>query len=426
MKKFLTILLLLTGIIASAQSVPDNLISRRLKENPHRAGLNIHNYEFAPLYDTPAPKGYKPFYISHYGRHGARTSSDGHEITNLQRQLEAASAQGALTADGEYVLGVTRELAKRHLGMNGHLTKRGRWEHKMLAQRMYKRYPAVFRKGSKKIFAASSTVPRCIVSMNSFTNSLVRLQKDLDIDVETGEVFKEYIAKGASKAQDEEGKRYIKEQLLSKIDVDTMVVLTKLLKDPEDGAKYFNNSTKFTKRLFAVARSAEALGVEDDLFRFLPEDFVYYRTEAGSMQIYFCQANCPAFGNERLSRNASLVRDIIERADEAIEKGEPCADLRFGHDWPFLGLVSYFGLEGVSARMDLETARNVWDASLYTPFAANMQIIFYKAKGKDILVKFLMNEKETLIPELTAVQGPYYKWDDVKSMCAKPVEERFN
>ena len=52
--------------------------------------------------------------------------------------------------------------------------------------------------------------------------------------------------------------------------------------------------------------------------------------------------------------------------------------------------------------------------------------LYTNKKGKDILVKFLMNEKETLIPELTAVQGPYYRWEDVKAMCEKPVNERFN
>lgn len=44
-----------------------------LKEDPTRSVNLHHNYE-APskIVDTPAPKGYKPFYVSHYGRHGSR------------------------------------------------------------------------------------------------------------------------------------------------------------------------------------------------------------------------------------------------------------------------------------------------------------------------------------------------------------------
>ena len=44
-----------------------------LKEDPTRSVNLHHNYE-APskIVDPPAPKGYKPFYVSHYGRHGSR------------------------------------------------------------------------------------------------------------------------------------------------------------------------------------------------------------------------------------------------------------------------------------------------------------------------------------------------------------------
>ena len=37
---------------------------------PERAGGIYHSYEYLPGPAVPAPKGYVPFYISHYGRHG--------------------------------------------------------------------------------------------------------------------------------------------------------------------------------------------------------------------------------------------------------------------------------------------------------------------------------------------------------------------
>lgn len=50
------------------------------------------------------------------------------------------------------------------------------------------------------------------------------------------------------------------------------------------------------------------------------------------------------------------------------------------------------------------------------PFAANVQMIFYRsAKNPDVLVKFLVNERETAIPAIQPVQGPYYRWEDVKT-----------
>ena len=52
--------------------------------------------------------------------------------------------------------------------------------------------------------------------------------------------------------------------------------------------------------------------------------------------------------------------------------------------------------------------------------ASNIQLIFYRAPGKDVLVKVLHNEGEVLLQGLTPVTGPYYRWTDLKAaLCAK-------
>lgn len=46
--------------------------------------------------------------------------------------------------------------------------------------------------------------------------------------------------------------------------------------------------------------------------------------------------------------------------------------------------------------------------------AANVQLIFFSKKGSDdILVKFMLNEKEVKIP-LKSDIAPYYHWKDVE------------
>ena len=42
-----------------------------LEGNLDRIAGCFHSYEAAPGPQTPAPGGYKPFYVSHYGRHGS-------------------------------------------------------------------------------------------------------------------------------------------------------------------------------------------------------------------------------------------------------------------------------------------------------------------------------------------------------------------
>ena len=69
MKKFFFLSLLM---IFSFNVFAQEEALRLIAENPDRAANNMHSYEFNPIEDTPAPKGFKPFYISHYGRHGSR------------------------------------------------------------------------------------------------------------------------------------------------------------------------------------------------------------------------------------------------------------------------------------------------------------------------------------------------------------------
>ena len=37
-------------------------------------------------------------------------------------------------------------------------------------------------------------------------------------------------------------------------------------------------------------------------------------------------------------------------------------------------------------------------------------------------MKILLNEEETVMPQLTPVEGCYYKWQDVKDYCLKKLE----
>ena len=55
--------------------------------------------------------------------------------------------------------------------------------------------------------------------------------------------------------------------------------------------------------------------------------------------------------------------------------------------------------------------------------AGNIQIIFFRNEKnpKDILVKFLLNERETAIPLATA-SFPYYPWEDVRDFLLKEIE----
>ena len=424
MKRIFTLLALALAFTAAYAQEQSTEMVQFLKEFPQRAGFNTHSYEFIDVADTPAPRGYRAFYISHYGRHGSRSDWAGNYTYKLVRDVLAqAKADGvALTPAGDSLLRESAYIFEKYDGMDGRLTPRGVREHRMLADRMYHRFPEVFKHGSKQIRAVSSTTPRCIVSMNGFTAQLLALQPDLDMDLDTGEKFYAYIAQSENGTIRARTQKALAERPSKPMDAS--FVYKTLFQNPEEGKKYVKNESSFLYGIYAVAKVAEAFDINDNLFRYLPFDAVYSFHEQQFLSAYLNQANSELNGDLRLPLNKPLVDTIVVQADRVISgASDRAADFIFGHDWPFLGLCGFLGLEGVGDRHTADEAAAHWMASWNCPFAANLQIIFYRSKKEEdpVLVKFLLNERETAIPALEPVQGPYYKWEDAKAYWATRV-----
>ena len=409
---------------AAAQNTRSPEMVRFLKEFPQRAAFNTHSYEFLPVHDTRAPQGYQAFYISHYGRHGSRSDWAGNFLYGqVVDVLKKAREEGvALTPAGDSLLTAATFILEKYDGMDGRLTRRGVREHARLAQRMYDRFPEVFTQGSKQIRAVSSTSPRCLVSMNGFTARLQAIMPDLDMDLDTGEKFMEYISKAETdtislRTREALAARYGGNGMMPPTQ-DKETVFRNLFRNPEAGKALVENPDLFQYCIYAVAKVAEANDINDNLFRFLPFDAVYQFHESNFLSAYLNQCNSELNGDLRMPRAKDLVDVIVRQADEVIAGTRPLsADLCFGHDWPFLGLASFLGLEGIGDRLSVDEAAARWMASWNCPFAANLQIIFYRSReaSAPVLVKFLVNERETALPALKAVEGPYYRWDDVKA-----------
>ena len=421
MKRLLT--LFATALLAfSAFAQPDTPVVQFLKGDVRRAAFNTHSYEFGPIHDTPAPKGYKPFYISHYGRHGSRSDWGGPQYKLVRDLLTEADRQHLLTPAGDSLMHEAALLYELHNGMDGRLTPRGVKEHARLAERMYRRYPEVFKNGSKHIRAVSSTTPRCIVSMNGFTGRMMSLQPDLDFDLDTGEKYYAYIARGENSTLIARTNKALADYRKT-IDWDNETVYRNLFTDPAAAKKLIPDAYEFQNAIYDCARVSDPFDIPDNMYRYLPFGNVVHFHELNFLSAYLNQCDSKLNGEIRLPRSQELVDTLISQADAVISgKVKKAADLCFGHDWPYLGLVCYLGLEGVSERYTLEEAKDLWLPSWFCPFAANLQMIFYRSKKSDeILVKFLMNERETRLPALQAVQGPYYRWNDVKAWCEKRI-----
>ena len=178
MKRHLTTLLLtFFAIMTWAQG---NAVLDQLQADPKKAYGNDYPYSMKTSQLTKAPKGYKPFYISHYARHGSRYYWSDQLYNDLDTLLTAAHNNHQLTTEGETFYSKFMA-AKQELKTGvSELTQLGWEQHQFIARNMYNSFPEVFKKGGN-VLAISSLSGRCVISMAAFCQELVQCNPDIEI-----------------------------------------------------------------------------------------------------------------------------------------------------------------------------------------------------------------------------------------------------
>ena len=105
----------------------------------------------------PAPAGYEPFYISHYGRHGSRWLTSDSRYVWVNDQF---ADQKNLTKLGKDVRQRLDKIWKNAKGNGGKLTALGGRQYRGIARRMYQNFPQLFT-AEARLTAHSSVVGRC-------------------------------------------------------------------------------------------------------------------------------------------------------------------------------------------------------------------------------------------------------------------------
>jgi len=338
--------------------------------------------DFAP--QTKAPKGYKPFYISHYGRHGSRYLIGDRDYKWLVDLFEEAHRAHALTGLGEDTYRRLLKVWEEAEGHGGDLTPLGVRQHRGIAERMYASFPEVF-KGNPFISARSTVVLRCAMSMVAFGDRLKELNPDLRISYEASE------------------KHTNPERLVASLFKDKHFVLKKV------------NPKELMWGMYWVASDMQNAETKVSFYDLFEAQELFDLWQCVNYRFYVGNAN-HANGKGIVVANAkSLLRNILDSADEAIQEGGIAATLRFGHDGNVIPLVALMRIENCNVAVsDPYEVYKVWSDFKVVPMAANVQIIFFRnEKSGDILVKVMHNENEVHIPVETDM-FPYYKWEDVE------------
>ena len=379
-----------------------------------RSASVYHSYEFSEIDDTPPPKGFKPFYVSHYGRHGSRRLT-GTFVADTLASLEKAEAADGLTEAGKALLADVRRIADAHEDMSGQLTERGAQEHRTLARRMAARFPGVF-VGARHVRCQSAIFHRVLISQANFTMALKDAAPAFTFDFITGDKYQKMLngphwARGTANVAE---KIKAATDAYAKENIDPAPLVERIFRSASSPV----DALKFARDIFAVASICQCLRCEIaglDIYRYFTAEEIDALGRVLSCEHYADMANSVEFGDVPLDGSRKLARDFLERADEAIADDGIAADLRFGHDsglWPLAGLI---GLEGPGDRVPFADSSRDCPAWKWMPMASNLQMVFYRNAAGEVLVKVLYNEGEMRIRGLEPVPWPYYRWADLRA-----------
>jgi hypothetical protein len=401
-----------------AQSVID-----LIKQRPSYASCNYDVYpDSITAKLTPAPAGKKPFYISHYGRHGSRYISNRSGFDTPYFMMLHADSLDELTPTGQQVLRHMNNIMRNTEGRWGELTGYGKQQMQNIGRRMAERFPEVFHPGAN-VTCISTVVPRCIESMGSLAMEMLQVCPQLHITMQASKRTQWYMNYQDKKLRNS----YMTPEAQKALDAYTATrmgntrLMELIFKNP-DIAEEFVNQEDFSYYLMKMGlfqlntnfnRNTNLIGLfnTNDLYRMWQVDNAYWYLQHGA-----CKLN----GGNQPYTQRHLLKKMIADADSCIKLPDPGAQLRFGHETVLLPLVCLIGVNGFDFSTDNldELEGHGWWCSSVFPMASNLQFIFYRSnpKDKDVLVKVLLNEVEATLPISTDC-APYYHWSDFRQYC---------
>ena len=290
---------------------------------------------------------------------------------------------------------------------------------------MVKSFSSAFGKGSR-VDACSSPSVRSIISMSSFISAISRQapkaavyahQGKLDIQAtrpnEGKNPFK-YIGPDMPLPYAESSPEFFQRRFPQYKDV-----LARMFLDPDkaiggrDAYDVFFNLYMFVAGMNSIPEE-ERMDVEGI---FTPEEYaILWETDAYERFREYYPYQTP---------NASIVDDIIAKADARIASRERGADLRFGHDHVVMSLLMLMDIDHFGYIPHDPDDLVFWFQTFRSCMATNIQLVFYQKKrgDGDILVKVLLDGEEARFGDLATVQGPYYRWQDLREYLQQRVSK---
>ena len=417
MKRILfPLLLMFCALSVLAQNVP---AFEQLKADPKKSYGNDYPYQNQQEVLTKAPKGYKPFYLSHMGRHGARFVDGSKFYPKMYEIWKTADEKGQLTPEGKKFFEAYAAVYPRMLYHEGILTSKGQRQHRQIADQIYRNYPEIF-KGKTALVALSTESSRVIVSMLCCLDELSDLDRDLTIQVDYGRPYYSMLI-----PESHSNPNYKEMEPFTKEAIDRYEQFAKAVFDEEGVIGRWFTSTdgigldreSFMYDMMQLVSDCSNLDFPvpaalTDVFT--PEErYAIWRVQNYSDYMYTGVA--PGVDRRRFLEMSVAAKDIIDRFEEDMANGVSLR-MRFSHDTALAPLISYLGVNGMDAMIEnpyeVEKVWRIYDI----PMACNFQLVFFRSRKApdEILVQALLNGFCATLPLPEAYPG-FYRWSDFKA-----------
>lgn len=421
-------ILLLSSFFLSMVSVSAQTAKEEIDADILKAGSNYMAYQAPTQPLTKAPKGYEPFYMSHYGRHGSRWLIGEGEYTSALRPLRRAKDEGKLTPLGLEALEKLERFYPSTKGRLGELSDVGEKQHHGIGHRMTQNFPEIFSGKDAEVDARSTVVIRCILSMTAECEELTAFNPQLKMHNDVSESFQYYL-------------NHNFDQRLRDASRDRGSIVGKYIRKYTHPERFcralFNDESfwndedfrprSFMRAMFGVVTNMQSHGFGEDMWNLFTKEEIYDLWKIVNIDWYLGYGAAPQTGSIMQFNQANLLRNMIETTDTvmASKTYKNGAALRFGHEVCVMPLACLMELDSCGRQVqDLDHLEDYWVNYRIYPMACNIQMVYYRPKKGDgpILVKALLNEKEATLP-IETDQYPYYKWEDLRAYYLKKLDE---
>jgi hypothetical protein len=418
MKRLITTLAVtLTTLALNAQTAREEI-----KANKYLSGSQYLDYNRRlpdkPL--TPAPKGYEPFYMSHYGRHGSRWLIAENSYIGPRNILRDAKEQGKLTPLGEETLQKIEAFEPTSVKRLGDLSTVGERQHHGIGKRMTENFPEIFKAKNVPIDARSTVVIRCILSMVAECEEMAAANPTARFHNDVSESLQYYLNQpwdGLVRKTAADSKLWNNSWRHKYTHPERLM---KALFNDQDWVYSNLRAGSFMRDLFEIAANMQSHDTDIELFSLFTDEEIYDLWKQNNIGWYLSYGPAPQSKGIMPFSQRNLLKNIIETADTV---SQTQATLRFGHEVCVMPLACLLELGNCAVQVEnLDELDQYWQNYKIFPMGCNVQLIFYRPKkaarsaikgNGDILVKALLNEREVTLPIQTD-QYPYYNWQTLR------------